>query len=107
MTTEVRGVELPDRLADFATHDLSGLFAVRPESEGVLYYSSCTRVGGRPAVEIPFPGDGPHIVDESGEAPGVSPPGKTFDQLVREHGLAYEIKSNHAYVYVPSYEADA
>lgn len=97
-TQEVRGVELPKPLAEFATDDLSGLFAVRPDSEGVLYYSSCSRVGGKPAVEIPI--EEPRINDES-HYEGVSPPGKTFDQLVREYGLVYEVIENHTYVYVP------
>lgn len=101
-TVEVRGAEVPKPLGEFAEDDLAGLFAVRPDGEGVLVYESCSRVGGQPAVEVPHAD--PHIVDESKDAPpewDVQPPGKTFDQLVREYELVYEVVENHTYVYVP------
>lgn len=103
-TVEVHGQELPKQLAEFYNDPLRGLFAVRPGSgrDGVIPYDSCSRVGGRAAVEIK--NDEPRINDESKDAPpgwDVSPPRCTFDQLVREYGLVYEVKQGHTYVYVP------
>lgn len=100
-TVEVDGQEVPKPLGEFYQDPLRGLFAVRPGSgrDGVLLYDECSRVGGRAAVEIA--NDEPQINDESDVAPEVEPPRATFDQLVQEYGLTYEVREGHTYVYVP------
>lgn len=98
-TDALFGNSVPRRLAEFYDHPLRGLFRVRPNSEGVLLYAECRRLGGRPAVEVPTLD--PEIIDESADFPGVSPPSHTFEELVDEFGLASRQKGENTYVYLP------
>ncbi|QLH82241.1 hypothetical protein [Halosimplex pelagicum] len=79
------------------------------KGDGVLLYESgASRVDGEPAIEIPH--EDPYLVDEStrqdpftGEeenVPGVSPPPKTFKELLSEYGCLTKSRSGFTYVIV-------
>ena len=96
------GRTVPKPVAEFYDDPLSGLFPCdNPGGDGVLLYDSTvgiSRIGGRAGVEIPT--DNPRIIDESREFPDVEPPRCSFDQLVAEYGLTYEVVDGFTYVYL-------
>lgn len=106
MSTDYK-VEILEALMD---DNLWGLVSVEhKKGDGILLYSSgASRVNDEPAIEIPH--NDPYIVDEStikdpvtGEvknAPGVSPPSKTFNQLLSEYGCLQKQRSGFTYVVV-------
>lgn len=99
--TESGGGERLDELRD---DPLWGLVRIDPDQmDTIVAYDACSRVGGRPALEIVGITE-PELVDES-EYPGVSPPRCTFGELVAEYGCSYTVKSNCTYV-IPAVSGD-
>lgn len=102
-----RKVEILEALMD---DSLWGLVSVKPgHGDGIILYErGASRVGGEPAIEIPH--ENPHLVDESkqrdpftGEVknvPGVSPPPKSFEELLSEYGCLTKQRSGFTYVVV-------
>lgn len=103
--------ELPDDekvaiLKELRNDQYFGLVSVQlDKGDGILVYErGATRVGGEPAIEIPH--EDPYLVDES-DAPGVSPPPTTFDQMLDDYGCRAETKEGFTYITVIESEHNA
>lgn len=104
---DTRKAEILEALMD---DSLWGLVSVNPgQGDGTLLYErGASRVGGEPAIEVPH--EDPHLVDEStqqdpftGEVenvPGVSPPPKSFEELLSEYGCLAKQEAGFTYVVV-------
>lgn len=102
-----RKVEILEALMD---DSLFGLVSVEHgKGDGtILYERGASRVGGEPAIEIPH--EDPYLVDESKQrdpftgkverVPGVSPPSKTFSEMLSEYGCLSKQRSGYTYVVV-------
>lgn len=89
---------------------LFGLVSINPDKpDGVLIYDRpVSRAGGVPAMEIPH--EDPFLIDESRQrnpqtgqmenVPGVSPPEKSFDELLAEYGCIKKQRGDYTYVVV-------
>lgn len=88
-----RGVEQLRSLQDDSRF---GLVSVRPDSEGVLLYEDgASRVGNRPALEVPKAD--PYLVDES-DIPGVMPPSVSFKELCAQYNCTTWERKGFTYV---------
>lgn len=104
---DTRKVEILKALMD---ESLWNLVSVElDKGDGILLYESgASRVGSKPTIEIPH--TDPYLVDESKQrnphtgkvenVPGVSPPPKSFEELLSEYGCLTKSRSGFTYVVV-------
>lgn len=89
---------------------LFGLVSIDSDNpDGVIIYDRpVSRAGGDPAIEIPH--EDPFLIDESRQrnpetgfmesVPGVSPPDRTFEELLSEYGCVAKRRGSYTYVVV-------
>jgi hypothetical protein len=95
MTTSDNTDDVVQKLKNLRNDSWFGLVSVRPNTEGVLLYErGASRVGGRPAIEIPH--DDPYLVDES-DIGGSIPP-MTFEELCAQYDCITRTVDEFTYV---------
>lgn len=106
MTVAANDDDVPQRLIDLRESSLFGLVSVDPDApDGVIVYESCSRVGGRPAIEIPH--EDAYLVDESkDDLPGGTTPPKTFEELLADYGCTAIHREGFTYVVPAIYDGD-